>query len=202
MRFARSIIARSAVPAALGALALAVAAPAAGATTLKVKGGTTKLTFGGPAVQQLVGMGIGFAPVAPATAAGTVLSFPIRSGTLKVTRGSHKKVRGKITHRGGMSLFNQALSIGLSKPAVTLAGKKSALDATAVIGTSQLPMTIATLDISKAKTSVTSKRVRITGVRVKLTEFAAASMNAGFSVTGFSPGFEIGTATLKANVRR
>ena len=49
---------------------------------------------------------------------------------------------------------------------------------------------------------MTSKRVRITGVHVKLTEIAGNSMNAGVSLTGFTPGFEIATATLQATVKR
>ena len=63
-------------------------------------------------------------------------------------------------------------------------------------------MSPADLDVFKAKTSVTSKRILISGVHVKLTELAATSMNAGFAVTGFTPGFEIGTATLNADVKR
>ena len=65
-----------------------------------------------------------------------------------------------------------------------------------------MTITMADLDLSKAKASVTSKRIRISGVHAKLTELAATSMNAGFSVNGFTPGFEIGTATLKADVER
>jgi hypothetical protein len=203
MRFGSSLISRCAAVAAVGALAIAVAAPAAGATTLKLKGGTTTLTFATPAIQSLGAMGIGFQPIAPATAAAAAVSFPIRSGTLKVRGHSRKKVSGRITHRGGMSLSNQTLSIALTKPLVKLAGKTSTLDAATIVGTSPpLPITMATLDLSKAKTRVTSKRVRISGVRVKLTKLAASSMNAGFSVTGFTPGFLIGTATLKAVVKR
>ena len=203
MRLARSIIVRSVALAALTALALTATAPTAGATTLKIKGGTTTLTFGQPAIQALAAMGIQFAPVAPATAAGTVLSFPVRSGALKVTGRAHKKVTGKLTHGGGMKLFNQVLTVGLTDPVARLAGKASTLDAAAAIGTSP-PLTIemSTLDVSRAKTTVTAKRVRITGVRVKLTDLAASSLNAGFGVTGFTPGFEIGAATLKADVKR
>jgi hypothetical protein len=203
MRLARSITLRSAAVAALGTFVLAGTAPTAGATTLKVKGGTTTLTFGRPAIQALSTMGISFAPVAPASAAGEVLSFPIRSGTLKVTGGARKKVAGTITHRGGMTLSNSVLAVGLSKPMVRLAGRRSELDTTSVIGTAP-PLTIdmATLDLSRAKMSVTRKRVRIGRVHVKLTSLAASAMNAGFGVTGFTPGFEIGTATVKAAVKR
>jgi hypothetical protein len=200
MHVPRLLIARSAALVALGALAVAITAPTANARTLRLKGGATTLTFGQPAVEALTDMGISFAASAPATAAGSSLSFPIRSGKLKV---SGKKVSGRITHRGGMSLSNQSLSIALTKPLVKLAGKTSTFDATAAFGASpSMTITMADLDLSKAKTSITSKRIRISGVHVKLTELAATSMNAGFSVTGFTPGFEIGTATLKADVAR
>jgi hypothetical protein len=203
MRFGRSMVVRCAALAASGALAVAVTAPAAGATTLKLKGGTTTLTFGTPAAQALAGMGIAIAPSAPATAAGPVLSFPISSGTLKLTGRGKKQVSGTITHAGGMSLSNATLAIGLTKPVVKLAGKQSTLNANAALGpTPPLVIEMATLDVSKATTSVTAKRVRIAGARVKLTELAATTMNAGFSVTGFTPGFEIGTATVVANVKR
>jgi hypothetical protein len=84
-----------------------------------------------------------------------------------------------------------------------LAGKQSVLNATSSIGGSPpLPIQMATLDVSKAKATVTSKRVTLSGVRLKLTKTAAVSMNGAFSVTGFTPGFEIGTVTLKAEVKR
>src|SRR5262245_33276104 len=115
----------------LAVIALAVSPPAADATTVKIKSGTTTLTFGQPAIQQLTGMGIGFAPTAPATAAGPALIFPITGGKLKVVK---QKVTGTITHGGGMTLSNPALSIALTNPVVALAGRQSALNATTSFG--------------------------------------------------------------------
>ena len=185
------------VPILLVAVTFVAAAPAE-AATVKLKGGTTTLTFGQPALTALSGMGIGFSATAPATLSGTALKFPIKAGKVKV---SGKKVTGTINHGGGMTLSNPTLAIGLSKPAVVLAGAKSALNATALIGTSPIPLQMATLDMTKAKTKITSKRITISGVHVKLTQIAASSMNAGFNVTGFTTGFEIGTATLQATVK-
>ncbi len=198
MRFARFT-----VVAALVALALPASAGAK-TTTLKVKGGSTALTFAPAAAQQLVAMGITLAPIAPATAgAGGAIVFPIASGKLKVTSGKHPKITGTVADRGGITLSNQIVSIALNQPSVALAGKQSALNATSSIGGSApLAIQMATLDLSKAKLSITSKRVKISGVNVKLTGLAASSMNAAFSVTGFTTGFLIGTATLQADVKR
>ena len=198
MRFARFTVA-----AALVALAMPAGAGAK-TTTLKVKSGSTTLTFAPPAVQQLVAMGVTLAPSAPATAAaGGAVVFPISSGKLKVTSGKHPKITGTVAHRGGITLSNQIVAIALNQPSVALAGKQSLLNATSSIGGSApLAIEMATLDLSKAKLSVTSKRVKVSGVSVKLTELAASSMNAAFSVTGFTPGFLIGTATLQAEVKR
>ena len=198
MRSARFILAALVV-----ALAIPVNAGAA-TKTLKVKGGTTTLTFAPPAAQQLAAMGITFAPLAPATMTpAAAVAFPISSGKLKVTSGKHPKLTGTVALRGGMSLANQIVSIALNSPSAVLAGRQSVLNAKSSIGGSApLPIQMATLDLSKAKATVTSKRVTLSGVKLKLTQLAAASMNAAFSVNGFTPGFEIGTVALKAEVKR
>jgi hypothetical protein len=193
MRFIRPLV--------LAAVALAATAPPAHAATLKIKGGTTTLTFGAPAIESLTGMGIAIAPTQPATAAGPALAFPIKSGSLKV---SGRQVRsGRVMHTGGMTLSTDTLTIALTKPVVSLAGRRSALDATTSFGGgATLATQMATLDLSRAKTSLTAKRLKLTGVKVKLTKLAAEAMNGGFAVTGFTPGFEIGTATLQADLKR
>jgi hypothetical protein len=186
-------------------VALAIA-PAAGAktTTVKLKGGTTTLAFNPQSAQNLQAMGIAVAPVAPTTAAaGPVLTFPIRSGTLKISGAKKKKVTGKVTQAGGMTLSNPGYAVTMNTPSVTLAAAGSNMAASTLLnGTPAGVMAVADVDLSKAKVTLTSKTVKITGVVVKLNPTAAGVMNQVFAVTGFTPGFEVGTATLRADLKK
>lgn len=186
-------------------VALAIA-PAAGAktTTVKLKGGTTTLVFNAQSAQNLSAMGIAVAPVAPTTAAaGPVLTFPIRGGTLKISGATKKKVTGKVTQTGGMTLSKAGYAVAMNAPAVTLAATGSNMAASILLnGTPAGVMAVADVDLSKVKVTLTSKKVKITGVVVKLNPTAAGVMNQVFQVTGFTPGFQVGTATLRADLKK
>jgi hypothetical protein len=186
-------------------VALAIA-PAAGAktTAVKLKGGTTTLAFNGQSAANLQAMGIAVAPVAPTTAvAGPVLTFPIRSGTLKIAGAKKKKVTGHVTQTGGMTLSKPTYVVAMNTPSVTLGGATGSNMAARILlnGASAGVMAVADVDLSKAKVTLTSKKVKLTGVVVKLNPTAAGVLNQVFQVTGFTPGFVIGTATLRADLK-
>lgn len=184
-------------------LALAPAA-AAKTTTVKLKSGTTKLAFDAKAIQNLTAMGIAVSPVAPTTAAGPVLSFRVRGGTLKVKGAKRKKATGQIRQDGGMTLASATYSVAMNKPAVVLGATGSTMAANVTLaGTTPVGiMTMADLDLSKMKVTLTSKRVQLSRVAVHLNTVAAGSMNTFFGVNGFTPGFAIGTATVRADIKR
>jgi hypothetical protein len=197
----------SRLPTAQLAVLLAVAvglvlAPAAGAKTTKVKirTGTTTLTFNPQANQNLAAMGIAVGPVAPATAAaGPILTFPIRKGTLKVTGVKRKKVTGTVTHAGGMTLSTATFAVAMNRPVVALATTGSTMNASILLAATPAgSLTMADVNLSNAKVTLTRTRVKLTGIVVRLNATAAGAMNAAFQVTGFSPGFLVGSATLSA----
>ena len=191
----------------VAAAALAIAFPATGAyaatttKTLKLKGGSTALTLDPAAAANLRSMNIAMSGVAPATTAGTLLTFPVSSGTVKL-KGT-KVVSGKIVHLGGLAMtqVNPAtgaqLQVALSRPTVVFGSLPSFTGAL-----QGLAVPISTLKIKAASTKLTRTSLRISGVVARLTPTAASAMNATFSVTGFKAGDPVGTAILTAKVKR
>ena len=91
-----------AVLAVVASLALASVALAA-----KVTGGTSTVTLSSAATQLLSTNHLTVAPVAPATASGSTLTFPITGGRL------NKNLHGHIVHSGGVSISNGTDTITL-----------------------------------------------------------------------------------------
>ena len=89
---------------------LLVAAPAAAKPkhALKLSRGATTLTLDKGALDALTSLGIAAAPLAPATADGADLAFPITTGRVQKTT-----LAGKIRHTGGLSLSRGATRVEL-----------------------------------------------------------------------------------------
>ena len=190
---------------AVTALAVAVPATAAAAATttktVRLKGGSTALTLDPVAAANLKSMNIAMSGVAPAATAGTLLTFPVASGTVKV-KGT-KVLSGSIVHLGGLAMtqVNPAtgaqLQVALSRPTVVFGALPSFTGAL-----QGLAVPIATLKIKGTAAKLSRTSLKVGGVVARLTPTAASAMNATFSVTGFKAGDPVGTAVLTAKVRR
>ena len=183
------------------AVALALPATAPAATPVKSKshrvtGGPTGLTLDPAAVANLQSMGVAMSGGAPATTAGSVLTFPLKPGGTVKTKGN-RVLSGKIGHLGTLAMTQGTVSITLSDPTVNFG---SAPTFTGALG--GLPVAIGDLSFKSAKTRVTAKSLKITGIGVKLTSLAANSMNATFGVAGFKAGDPIGKANLTATYKK
>lgn len=93
-------------------LALAFAGIALAAFT-KVTGGTTTITASTAATSLLAANHITVSPLAPATASGSSVTFPISGGRLNL-----KTDRGVIRHKGGISLSNGTKTVRLRNPVI------------------------------------------------------------------------------------
>jgi len=93
-------------------LALAFAGVALAAFS-KVTGGTTTITASSAAAKVLADNSITVTPIAPATASGASVTFPISGGRLNV-----KTDRGVIRHKGGLSLSNGTKTVAMRKPVI------------------------------------------------------------------------------------
>lgn len=87
------------------AVAVLLLAPAAQARTY----GATTLTLDPGTVAALTGLGVTPAPIAPATAVGTDLAFPITNGPFAAL------LSGTIKHGGGISLTAGATTVKLER---------------------------------------------------------------------------------------
>jgi hypothetical protein len=167
---------------------LLVAAPAAAKPkkTLKLSHGATTLTLDKGALDALTSLGIAAAPLAPATADGADLAFPITTG-----RVQKKTLAGTIRHTGGLSLTRGATRVELRNFVIDT--KKAVLTARA--GNARLA--ILDLDLSKVKVTKKGKRLKLSGVSATLSKGAADALNGAFTTDAFKPGLLIGTAVVR-----
>ena len=173
---------------------LLLAAPAAAKSkkgaTLKLKGGATTLTLDKGAADALASLGIAAAPLAPATADGADLRFPLTTGRVKA-----KTLAGKIRHVGGLSFSRDTTRVELRNFIIDT--KQGVLTARA--GNARLA--ILDLDLSAVEVSKKGKRLTVSGVKATLTKGAADALNGAFGTDAFKEGLVIGTAVVKTRVK-
>ena len=168
---------------------LLLAAPAAAKphkTTLKLSRGATTLTLDKGALDALTSLGIAAAPLAPATADGADLAFPITTG-----RVNKRTLAGTIRHTGGLSLTRDTTRVELRNFVIDT--KRAVLTARA--GNARLA--ILDLDLSKVKVAKKGKRLTVSGVSATLTKGAADALNGAFQTDAFKQGLLIGTAVVR-----
>ena len=167
---------------------LLIAAPAAAKPkkSLKLSGGATTLTLDQGAIDALTSLGIAAAPLAPATADGADLAFPITTGRVK-----KKTLAGTIRHTGGLSLSRDATRVELRNFVIDT--KKAVLTARA----GDARIAILDLDLSKVEVVKKGKRLTVSGVSATLTKGAADALNGAFATDAFKQGLLIGTAVVR-----
>lgn len=106
----------------IAALAAAGVASAAGSAR-RVTGGTTTLTLSSAAAKALSDNHLTIAPLAPATASGSTLSFPIARGRL------NSKLHGFVDQRGGFTISNGSKTARLRRLTVVSSDSGVALRA-------------------------------------------------------------------------
>jgi hypothetical protein len=175
-----------AVPAAAGAK------PAKKATTVKVSRGATTLTLDPGTGQALTSLGLTVSPLNPAKAGAAGIAFPVTHGKLNA-----KTYAGTISHAGGLRFSGAAGDLDLRNFRIMV---DAAPDLTAdVYG---VRLSIADLDLSKAKIAVRGRTVSITGVGVTLTEAAADALNSFYGTHALAGGLTLGTASVKTRIKK
>jgi hypothetical protein len=172
--------------------ALVVAAPTAQAKQLKVKGGKTVLKLSPGATDALESLGVAASPIGPARGRGARLSFPITGGNLNA-----KTLAGQIRHSGGIRLSAGGTQLKLRRFFINI---DSEPDLTAKVGGARV--SILALDLSKAKVRKGGRRVVVRSVVARLTAAAAQALNDTFNVTAFTPGLELGWASIYAKAAK
>jgi hypothetical protein len=155
-------------------------------------GGTTTLAFNGTTQGVLGQLGVAVAPIAPATAGTSGVSFPVTGGTLDA-----EDLAGTVEHSGGIALTSGPTRVDLTSPTVTFSD-------TPQLGATYSGAPIAIADVTVAgspQIDATDRTISANLSAVRLTTTAAVALNSFFRTTVFTAGTDIGTATLTAQAR-
>lgn len=177
---------------ALGALAVSaavagVAAPAAlgqSADTVTLAGGETRLHLNGGTAAVLADNGVAVAPIGPATARGTRVTFPITGGRVDPTDGA-----GTVAHSGGLAFSAGGTTVRLRNFLVdTRTGTL-----TAQVGGSRIRVVdLDTSDAAVIRRGVGRAETWIVRVQAELSARGAAALNAAFDTDLFAAGIPLG----------
>lgn len=152
----------------------------------KLKGGATTLDVDQATFAALTGAGFGVTPAAPATADGSVFSFPITKGRVHLGKGKKKRNSGYIHHRGGMTFSKDAVSLTTSNLRILLSSSKK-VRVFAKVGDKRVRL----LDLSNV--TVTDGKILADAA---LARAAAERLNAAFTVTLFTSGMAMGKVAV------
>jgi hypothetical protein len=176
--------------------ALALAAPTAAsakkAKAVKLSGGATTLALSQVAADALAANGISLEVLKPARAGSAGVAFPVTTGKV-----DGKTLAGKIRHSGGLALSKGDTRLELRNFVIEIDNSPTL---SAQVGDSRVD--IVSLDLSEIEVSKTRKRVTVANVGANLTQGAADALNATFGTDDFAAGVPLGTATVKAHIKR
>lgn len=126
-------------------------------------------------------------PIAPATAKGLGIAFPITGGSV-----DPNTLAGAIDHSGGLDFESGGTQVKLTDFVVDTT--RGTLTSTA--GGAQLPTL--TLDLSGLKKVTNGGVIVASDIKASLTAQAATALNDAFGVSLFTRGLAIGTVTVTA----
>ena len=148
--------------------------------------GATTLTLDPATASALQSLGVTPAPIAPAIAGPQGLRFPITDSLLEAA------FTQTITHSGGISLTAGATTVDLENFWIHLSASPTL---SADVGSTRV--TILNLSLAGAHLKLGPGGLTLGPVTATLTPAAASALNTAFGVTAFTPGLELGTATIR-----
>jgi hypothetical protein len=181
-----------------GAQATGKNAQTADADTLLYAGATTVALDPGAAAA-LESLDVRVAPVRPASAGKSGISFPITFGLV-----SSDTLAGQIRHVGGLKLTkevpgpNNDVRVFLTRFFIDIDDQPSL---SGLVGVGQKGgdrAELFTLDLTNLSVEPGKDRIKLSGITLKLTAGAAEALNGAFGTTAFTEGLVIGTATVHA----
>jgi len=167
-----------------GVVALAAAPSAAAQERASLAGGKTTLKVDHSVVRALQGAGVKLDVIAPGSARGVAVSFPVTGGS-----ADPRTAAGTIRHRGGLRFRAGGKSLTLRNFTVRV-GEQSVL--TARVGGARVP--IFRLSTRRAKVNARALTTRVRVVDAFLTQAAASALNQTFGTSMFARQMRIGTA--------
>jgi len=180
-------------------IALSMVAPlTSAAPTAQINNGYTLVELLPEFVGALGSLGIAPSKVLPGTLHQRIAFFPITGGRLDASHA-----RGEVPHSGGLSLTKGATQVVISDFIIETTSSPRLTGIVTANGTIvgriplfnlALPQLVLPLQLPPGP-----ETLLIEGNRVTLTAEAATALNAAFGTTAFTPGFNIGIASVYAN---
>lgn len=172
---------------------------AGSAQTVPIASGRTSVTLSTEFLGALTSLQVRPGTIGQGRLAGAVLSYPITQGSMDA-----RNARGEVFHTGGLSLeAGTTIRVQLLNFTIETTGNSPVLTGLVVVNNAvvgriplfalQLPSNL-TLPLSPRGGAL----VELNGVGVVLAKDAADALNGVFNVTAFTPGFRIGTASVRA----
>ena len=187
MSLLRSRRSRTLAGLAVGAGVIGAVAPAAvaqSADTVPLAGGDTRLHLNTATAGVLADNGVAVAPIGPATARGTRVTFPITGGRINPTNGA-----GTVLHSGGLSFSAGGTTVRLRNFSVDT--RTGAL--TAQVGGSRVRIIdLDTADAAVIRRGTGRAETWIVRVQAELSATGAAALNAAFDTDLFARGIPLG----------
>ena len=192
-RVARRTLIGGVAAATLVAAPLVVAHKGASDTNdvLKLRGGATEVTLDAGTAGVLGSLGVSVAPTghAYATKSGAI-RFPIPRGEVDA-----ETLAGQIQHSGGLKFSAGKTSLKLNKYNINIDAKP---DLSARVNNAWYDrIELFDVDVSGLKVGQEKGRTVLSGVKLTLTDDAAAALNATFGVDAFAEGIAIGDAVVR-----
>jgi hypothetical protein len=169
----------------------AIAAPSASGAQAGVAGGVTNLHLDRGTAAALGDLGVSVAPVGPARAAGTRVSFPITGGRL-----DPQTAAGRVNHSGGLALSAGGTTVRLTNFIVRTDRDRPIL--TAAAGNARIPLlALDTSDAVVLRRGPGQVGTWVVRVNATLTPQATRAINAAFG-SQLPAGVRIGRVDLRS----
>jgi hypothetical protein len=195
-RFGRHALTGVAALAVLSTAPLAVATKGSNTNDiLKVRGGATEVTLDAGAAGALTSLGVSVAPTgkAYATKSGAI-RFPITRGSVDA-----ETLAGQIRHAGGLKFSAGTTSLVLDRYHINIDGSPDLSARVNRKGPDRIELF--DVDVSGLKVGSEKGRTILSGVKLTLSDDAAAALNATFGVSAFGEGLAIADAKVSTNAR-
>ncbi len=152
----------------------------------KIKSDTTTLELDAATLGALSAAGYNIAAAAPATAVGSVLSFPITKGRVHFAKGKKKKLNGYVNHSGGITFTKGAVVVTASDLRIHLSSSKK-VRVFAKVGSENVRL-LDLKDVVVADGKISANAL--------LAAAGAARLNTAFAGTTFTAGLPMGKVTV------
>jgi hypothetical protein len=174
----------------VGLAATAAAAAPAVAAPVGVGGGVTNLHLDRGTAVALADLGVSVAPVGPATASGSRMSFPVTGGSVDPATAA-----GRVAHSGGLAFSAGGTTVRVTDFVVRTDRKRPVL--TAAAGSARVPLLALDLDDAKVlRRGPGGVGTWVVRVQTSLTPAAAGALNAAFG-SHLTAGTPIGRVDLR-----